>query len=24
VRVDSNGQEGWVAENPGWFAPGVH
>ena len=21
VRVGSNNQEGWVAENPGWFAP---
>lgn len=21
VRVESDGQEGWVAENPGWFAP---
>jgi hypothetical protein len=21
VRVIGSGQEGWVAENPGWFAP---
>jgi dipeptidyl aminopeptidase/acylaminoacyl peptidase len=23
VRVSSSGREGWVAENPGWFAPGL-